>query len=251
MIDRMGAQRAPVQVGTLTFAKQTGGSTVIWQSTEVSAATEGAPTFVQVSASPKTAIAYNELSRQLIKQVSPAAEQLYLGALANDVAIAGDLAVLAGSGASGQPTGIINTAGIGTANGAGLGYASLVENQTDVSDNNCALNPLTMGYVTTPAVASLLKGRQRFTGTDSPLWRGAIVEGEIEGHRAMASKQMPTATLLFGDFSAVTVAEWGVLQLEINPFADFQKGIIGVRAIWSLDVLVQYPQAFSLISAIN
>jgi HK97 family phage major capsid protein len=251
VVFRMGAQRAPGQVDNLVWAKQTGGSTVVWLSTEASTATESTPSFVQIAATPKTAIAYNELSRQLTKQVTPAGEQLYLGALAKDMALAADQAVLNGSGAAGQPTGIIGTSGIGGVIGTSIDYTKQVEFQTDVSDANGALNPATMGYVTTPTVAALLKGRQRFTGTDSPLWRGSIVEGEIEGNRGMSSKQMPTAPLLYGDWSAVTVPEWGVLAVEVNPFQDFQKGIIGVRALWSLDVLVQFPSAFSLATSIT
>lgn len=248
---RMGVQRAPGQVGSLIYAKQTGGASVTWQTNEGTSASESTPSFAQVSASPKTCVAYHELSRQLTKQTTPGAEQLFLNGLAKDVAVAADLAVLSGSGAAGQPTGIVNTAGIGGVTGTSLAYAGLVECQSDVADANGALNPLTMGYVTTPTVAALLKGRQRFTGTDSPLWRGALVEGEIEGQRAMASKQMAAATLLYGDFSAATIAEWGVLTVEVNPFQNFAAGIIGVRAMWSMDVLVVYPQAFTLSTSIT
>lgn len=247
----MGVQRVQNQRDNAAWAKQTGGPTVVWQANETVPATETTPSFVQMVASPKTAIAYHEVSRQAINQISPAGEQLFRAALADGVALAGDQAVIAGTGASGQPTGIISTAGIGTVNGASMDYPKLVEFQTDVNDANAVLNPNTLGYVAPPATASLLKGRQRFTGTDSPLWRGQIAQGEIEGCRAMSSKQMPAATILFGDWSTVFILEWGALAIEVNPFADFKAGIVGIRAVWSMDVIVSHPQAFSLATSVS
>jgi hypothetical protein len=49
----------------------------------------------------------------------------------------------------------------------------------------------------------------------------------------------------------VLVGEWGVLELEVNPFANFQAGIVGVRAIASIDIAVRYPTAFSAASSIT
>lgn len=67
----------------------------------------------------------------------------------------------------------------------------------------------------------------------------------------MSSKQMPAATLLFGDWSTVYIVEWGTLAIEVNPFADFKSGIVGIRALWSMDVIVTRPEAFSLATAIS
>ena len=251
VLSAMGAQRVPNQRDNLSFPKQTVGPTFAWQSTESSPAQESTPAFVQISASPKTCIAYHEMSRQAVNQFSPAAEQLFRAALADTVAVAGDQAALVGSGTLGQPLGISNTAGIGSVVGTAMDYTKLVELQLDVNDSNAAPNPSTLGYVTTPTVAALLKGRQRFVGTDSPLWRGQIAQGEIEGCRAMSSKQMLAATMLFGDFSTVYLVEWGVLAIEVNPFADFKAGIVGIRALWSMDVIIPHPGAFSLASSIT
>jgi HK97 family phage major capsid protein len=247
----MGVQRVSHQRDNLAWSKQTGGPTVVWQSTEGASATESTPTFTQLSATPKTAIGYHEVSRLTTLQTSPGAEQLFRGGLTDAVALAGDQAVLVGTGASGQPTGIINTAGIGSVVGTSIDYTKCVEFQTDVSDNNAALNPAALGYVAPPVVAALLKGRQRFAGSDSPLWKGSIAQGEIEGCRAMSSKQMNASTLLFGDWSTVYVVEWGVLAIEVNPFTDFKAGIIGIRALWSMDVIVTHPLAFSLATSIT
>ena len=105
------------------------------------------------------------------------------------------------------------------------------------------------GYVTTPTVAAALMGRSRFANTDTPLWDGNILDGTMAGFRAMASKQMTASHLLFGSFEEVVIGEWGVLELAMNPYQSFNAGVVGIRAIYTVDVLTRYPQAFVLSTA--
>jgi HK97 family phage major capsid protein len=227
---------------------QSGGATAYWVA-ENNAPTESQQTFGQLALSPKTVGAYTEVSRQLTLQSSPDAESLVMSDLADVVAIAVDLAALNGSGASGQPTGIINTGGIGAVTGTSLAYAGVLEFQTDVASGN-ALNG-TCGYVTTPSVAALLMQRVKVASTYSPVWEGNVLDGTVTGFKAMSSNQMPAANMIFGDFSQVIIAEWGVLEVEVNPYTNFQAGIIGVRAMYSVDVGVRYAAAFSLATSIT
>jgi HK97 family phage major capsid protein len=162
-----------------------------------------------------------------------------------------DSAIINGDGANGKPTGIRNTAGIGTFSGTTLGLAALSEAQEDVLAANAMLNPATLGYATTPAVAKLLKGRQRFTGSDTPLWQGALHDGQIEGVRSIASLQLPTATMVYGDWSQVLVPEWGALAVGLNPYANFPAGIVGIRAMWFIDVIVRHAPSFTVASSIT
>lgn len=248
----MGARRMSGLVGSVTIPKQTVAATPGWLSTEATQITESQQTFVQIAMSPKNVGGYTEISRQLLLQSSPAAEGLVISDLAAVVALDIDLKGLNGSGAAGQPTGIINTAGIGGVTGTSIAYAGILEFQTDVFAGN-ALS-MSSGYVTTGIVAGLLKSRQRFSSTDTPLWAGRLDDGVVDspnGYRGMASNQLPAGNLLFGDFGQVIVAEWGVLEVEVNPYANFQAGIIGVRAIASIDIAVRYATAFSLATSVT
>jgi HK97 family phage major capsid protein len=245
----MGARQITGLQGSVMIPKQTAAATASWLSTEATAITEAQQTFAQVALSPKNVGGYTELSRQLVLQSNPSAEGLVMSDLAAVVAIAVDLAGLNGSGAAGQPTGIINTAGIGGVTGTSLAYAGIVEFQTDTAGGN-ALAP-SAGYVGTPAVAGLLKQRVKFTSTASPIWEGQLLDGTVDGYRAMASNQVPSANLLFGDFNQLVMGEWGVLEVEVNPFANFPAGIVGVRAMYTIDFGVRYPVAFSLATVIT
>jgi HK97 family phage major capsid protein len=246
----MGARRLSGLQGNVSIPKQSATGSATWLANEAATISEVNQTFVQVAMSPKNVGGYTEISRQLLLQSNPAAEGIVVADLASVVALDIDLKGLNGSGASGQPTGILNTAGIGSVTGTSLDYADVIEFQTDVFGGNALTGQ--SGYVTTGAVAGLLKQRVKFTSTASPLWEGQLAMAMMDGYRAMASNQMPSATMLFGDFDlGVVVGEWGVLEIETNPYANFQAGIVGVRAIASIDIAVRYPTAFSAAASIT
>lgn len=245
----MGAIRLSGLQGSITVPKQTAGATAYWLSTEATAITEGNQTFGQMALSPKTVGAYTEISRQLLLQSSPDAEGIVTADLAAQVALAADLAVLNGSGSSGQPTGIIGTSGVGSTTATTVDYGKVLDFQTDVAAAN--IMPTTGGYVTTSAVSRILMTKQRFSSTDTPLWEGTLWDGRMAGFRAMSSEQVPSGYMIFGDWNKVVVAEWGVLEVSVNPFANFAAGIIGVRAMYSMDVGVRYPAAFSVSTSVT
>lgn len=246
---RMGARRLSGLVGNVTVPRQSVAGTAYWLANEATAITEGQQTFVQVALAAKNVGAYTEISRQLLLQSSPSAEGIVSDDLAQIVALAADLAVLNGSGAAGQPTGIINTAGIGSVTGTTLGFSGILDFQTDVAGSN--VMPARGGYVTTPAVSALMMQRVKFANTASPLWEGNVWDGQMCGYPAMSSNQVPTANMLYGDWNEVIVGEWGVLEIEVNPYANFQAGIVGVRAIYSMDVAVRRAFAFALATVIT
>lgn len=248
---RMGARRMSGLVGNVTVPRQTGAATAVWLANEASTLTESQQTFGQMALSPKTVGAYTEISRQLLLQSSPDAEGIVTSDLAAVTTLAYDAGVISGSGASGQPTGITNTAGIGSVSGTGFiaaAFARVLEFQTDVAASN--IMPGAGGYVTTHAVAASMIQAVKYASTASPVWEGNVWDGTMQGFPAMATNQMASASMLFGDWSQVVVGEWGVLEIEVNPYANFQAGIIGVRAIVSMDCGLRYAPAFSLATSI-
>ena len=249
VVAQLGATMMTGLVGNVTIPKQTAAATAYWLTNEATAITESQMTLGQLALSPKNVGAYTELSRQLMLQSSPAADALVMNDLARVLALAIDLAALEGSGASGQPTGISQTAGIGSVTGTSIDYAKVLEFQTDVAGGNAlAAN---CAYVTTPAVASLLKQRVAFSSTASPLWEGGILDGNLQGFRAVATNSVTAASMVFGDFSQVVIGEWGMLELALNPYANFAAAISGIRAIQTVDIGIRLAGAFSRATSIT
>jgi HK97 family phage major capsid protein len=250
VVYRMGAQRLSGLSGNVTIPRQTAAATGYWLATEGTAITESQQTFGQLSLTPKTVGAYTEVSRQLMLQSSPDAESIVSTDLATVCALAIDVGALRGSGSGGEPAGIVGTSGVGAVTGTSLAAAGVLEFQSDVAGGNLLTEAC--GYVTTPAVAALLMARPELPSTGTTrLWQGNMLEGTLFNMRAMSSNQMSAGTMLFGDFSKLVIAEWNTLEVEVNPYANFQAGIVGVRAMVTVDVGVRYGGAFSYAASVT
>lgn len=247
---RMGVQRLSGLKGNVTIPKMTAGNTAYWLADETTQITESQPTIGQLALAPKNVAALTELSHQLMVQSSPDAENLVLQSIARDIGLAVDVGVLRGSGSAGQPTGIATTGSIGAFTGTSLAAAGILDAMGDVAAAN-ALAP-GCGYVTTPAVAALLMARPELPSTGTTrLWKGNMLAGSLFDFPAMSSAQMSSATMLFGWWPSVILAEWGVLELMVNPFSDFTRGLTAVRGWYTCDVGVRYAGAWSYASSIT
>lgn len=240
----MGARTLPGLVGNVSFARQTGKPSVTWQGGEGATVTAADQALGMLSMTPKTAICITDVSEQLLRQSSPSAESFVMADLAANIAIDGvDNAVINGTGGA-QPLGIRNTTGV-TANqdAASLTYAKALAFPGAAAGANAILgNP---GFVTNSAGAIVAMQKQRFSSTDTPIWTGNMMDGELVGFRAMASEQAASGHLIFGSWAEVLIGEWGVLELAMdNGGTRFNQGLVGIRAMWMVDVLVRYPQAF-------
>lgn len=240
----MGARVLSGLVGNVSFARQTGKASVTWQAGEGTSVTAGDQALGQLTMSPKTAIAITDVSEQLLAQSSPSAESFIMADLARDVAIDGvDAAVINGTGGA-QPLGIKNTPGVATGQDASSAtYAKILAFPSTAGGANALRgNP---GWVTNTAGAAKLMGVQRFSNTDTPLWEGNLMNGTLVGFNAMASEQLASANLIFGSWDEVLIGEWGVLELATdNGGTRFNAAQVGIRAMWLVDVLIRYPQAF-------
>ena len=241
---RMGARQLSGLQGNVTFARQTGKPSVTWQGGEGTATTAADQTLGQLSMTPKTCIAITDVSEQLLRQSSVSAEQFVMADLAADVAIDGvDNAVINGAGGA-QPLGIKNTTGVTTGQDAGtFSYAKALAFPVTAGGVNAIRgNP---GWVTNIAGAAIAMQRQRFTSTDTPIWQGNLLDGNLVGFNAMSSEQVPSGNLIFGSWDEVVIGDWGVLELAMdNGGTRFNQAQVGIRAMWMVDVLLRYPQAF-------
>lgn len=244
----LGARTLGGLVGNVDITKQTGAATGYWLANEATAITESQQTIGLLQLRPKVLGAYSQIARLLLQQSTPDADTFVMNDLSKVLGLALDAAGI-NTGGSGAPVGVLGTGSIGAFTGTSLGVAALLNAQVDVATAN-ALSP-ECAYLTTPTVASLLAQRQRFASTDSPLWDGNILEGNVLGFKAVTTNQVPADTMIFGDWSQVIFAEWGALELAINPFDNFPAGITGVRAFLTADVGVRIAGAFSAASTIT
>jgi len=263
LIRALGARILSGLKGSVVIPRRTAGAATYWVAEGV-APTEGANTYGQLSLTPKNIAANIDYTRNLLLQSDPSVDALVNGDLAIALALGIDAAAFKGTGADGQPTGIALTANIGGFTGTSLDWAAILNAETDVATANA--DAATCAYITTPAVRALLKARVKASSTWSPIWEdagtpfaggaggvgnGSAGSGRVNGYRAEVSNQLTAATMFFGDFSQLVLAEWGVLELMVNPYTQSKAGIIEVTAFQTVDVGVRYPGAFSYASSIT
>lgn len=223
--------------------KVTAKATPYWLPTEASGVTPSQPTLAQISMEPKTASAMVAFSRQLSRQTN--AEWFVRRELMRTVGTAVDQAVINGSGASGQPTGILLTAGVQTVAGATFN-AQALNMKRKVADMNVADDAIS--FLSTPAVRELLESRERAAGGGRFVWDG----DKVADRPARVTTDMPAATMLCGDFSNVYVGIWGeAFQLLIDPSTNFRSGGIQAQIQLSCDVAVLHGAGFCSAGSIS
>jgi len=231
--------------GDIAFPKVTVKSMPAWLNTETAQVSPSTPTLSQAVLTPKQVGALITYSRQLSKQANADA---FVGRdLLRTLGTVIDQAVINGSGASGQPLGIVNTAGVqaqsGTTLNAGTATMKRKSAEANVTDESIT-------FLSTPAVRELLEGRERATGGGRFVWD----KDQVADRRALVSTDVPTATMICSDFSLVYFGIWGQgFVLEINPYdtTGFKAGLIQARMVVSCDVAVLHPAAFIVASSIT
>ncbi|WP_291988403.1 phage major capsid protein [Candidatus Accumulibacter sp. ACC007] len=245
----LGAQRVSGLVGNVDIPVLAGDVSPEWMSTETASITESEPVFGQLLLSPKSCAAYTQLSRRLIKQSGPAAEMLVTHSMMKAIGYSIDKAAIQGTGVSGQPIGLLLKTGLGVVTGASIDWPAILDFEADVSSSFVDLTGQYCGFVTTPGVRKLLKGRVKVAGHPEYLWQSP--DNRMNGYAAMATTACPADHLIFGDWSEVIVAEWGPIEIVVNPYDQFAKALVGVRAIADIDIAIKHGGAFSVASSVS
>lgn len=236
--------------GNVSVPKYGAGLTVGWVA-EGSAVPEGNMDFDSVTLTPKHVGGFTEMSRQLIQQSSPDIEQLVRDDLAYLVAKAIDTALIKGGGAN-EPTGVMATTGVQTANLATLSWAAIA----GMLEKLEVVNSTAVNWVTSPGVATKLRTTLKATGIAGYLAEG----GRVADLPLFVTTQVPNVTgtpnkgvAILGDWSQVMLGIWSELDILVNPFDStaYKRGGVLVRAMATCDIAVRHPEAFVIASDVT
>lgn len=259
-IGTLGARFMPGLVGNVAFPRQTAAATASWVAEAPgSDMALSSLSLDQVTLSPKTLQASTTVSRQLLAQSTPAADQIVFDDLIAQHAVAIDTAVLYGTGASNQPTGVGVASGTNLiamgANGAQASLAKVLEGMREIEIDNAMTDNVT--FVTTPAMKFSMASIVRFASTDSrTLWD--LDTSSVVGVPAYSTNNLPTNLVkgtsgavchaaIMGDFSQVMVGEWGAgAEIIVDPYTLARRNLIQITSIQFSDVQVRVPSAFAV-----
>lgn len=248
-----GARLLTGLVGNVQIPKQLGGASTYWVD-EDGNTTASDPSFGNVALSPKTISARVDLTRRILLQSSPDVENLVRQDLATSIALGIDAAAISGTGNGGQPTGILNTNGIGAVvmgdpDGGAPDFAKIVELETQIAAANADMG--TLAYMTNAYGRGTLKTTPRVSGYPSFLWES----GELNGYAAAVSNQVPgnlskgantnLSAVMFGNWADVLIGEWGVLDIKADEVTKGDAGGLVLRAFQDVDVALRHAASFA------
>lgn len=251
---RMGATTLNGLQGPLTFPKQTGVQTLHWTGeAPVSGVTESNIALSTVTLTPKTAMAKGSLSRNLIVQGIPSAEQLVRNDLAAIAALGIDRAALHGAGASNEPDGLYHLSGV---NSVPMGGAPTFGKLVDMTTAPAMYNALmgNLGFVTTPGMAGKLRQTLVASAAGSKMiWEGGNEDGQVAGYKALASNQVSAILgnsnnehgILFGNWSEMIIGQWGGVEITVDPYTLADQGLVRLVLFLMTDVIVRHPFSFT------
>lgn len=217
-----------------------------WLAAEDANAAETVPTFRKISLTPKDVAGYTDLTRRMLQQSSIDVEAYARSQLVLGIALAIDLAALAGSGAGGVPLGVKGTAGIGSVAYAAVGasptWAEIVAFETALANAN-ALRGAPM-WIMPPSMRGYLKTTEKATGTAQFIMDSN--SGQVNGYGSIVSNQVLSTDMYFGLWSDVLIGMWGSLDLDRDLSAKFLSGGVRLRGIQTVDSVVARVGSFVL-----
>ena len=250
----LGAKMMTGLVGDVAIPALNAKTSTYWVA-ESGVPTEGSPTVRQITMAPKTVGAYVDISRKLSKQGTPDAENLFRNDMVMQVASAIDTVGINGGG-SNEPTGILQTSGIGATNMGDNGLAptweSVVNNVREVSIDNALGGNL--AFLTNPKVVAKMRNVVRVSSTDSRF----IMDdrNDLFGYRVVQTNNVPSnlskgtsssvcSAFIFGNFNDLIIGQWGGTDVLVDPYTGSGSGTIRVVVFADVDIAVRHAQSFS------
>lgn len=248
IIMKMGASVLSGLVGNVSIPRQTGSAQTYWVE-EGGTITESEGSFDLVPLTPKTVGALSMMTRQMLQQSTPDIEMLVRNDLAKVMALAIDSAAISGSGQNNEPTGIINTIGVGTV--TGLDMDGIIDLETEVAAANADADG--MAYLAHSRMIGALK---KLKDEDKrPIWYQAPgaqpgTPGQINGYNIYRTNQMPNNKILFGNFRDLIVGQWGALEILPNIYGTgYRSGGVEIRAMQTVNIALRHAASFAVASA--
>jgi HK97 family phage major capsid protein len=240
----------------VAIPRMTAGTSAQWIA-EGEAPDESVPAFDTVPLAFKQLSATVRFSRKMAIQADPSFEELMRNDIRQEIAIGLDRAAIAGTGLGDQPTGIINTSGVGLVelgeNGGALTWPKVLEFTEKVEFANAAVGSL--AFLTNAKVKSMMMQTPRVAGHPSFILDDQG-ESRTAGYLAGLSNIVPAnltkgtgtnlSAMIFGNWRDLLIGEFGGMDLIVDPYTESAKGNIRVAVHSYWDIAVRHARSFAV-----
>ena len=266
-VEELKQRLVVAQLGATVLSDLTGSVPVI-TSAQISAAwgAEGAQAAISKASYAKATMTPHRntvcvaVTKDLLRQTSFDVEADLMNKIIDAHANLLEAAAIAGTGSSSQPTGILNTTGIGSVamgtNGGAISWKKVVELESVINQANA--NRGRMAYLTNPKVWGELKTTVRGEQTNSFILEGGVMNGYkaeysgfVPSNLTKGSAANNCSALIFGNFQDLYIGQWGGLDIVVDPYTSKRTGEVEICLNAYNDVLVAEPKSFAAIKDIT
>ncbi|EFK5225745.1 major capsid protein [Escherichia coli] len=209
---------------------------------ENGAAPEGKAEFANVKLSPKTFAGGNPISRQSLKTV-PGIATLITDHINKAVRIKLEQLILSDKDNTRGPAGLVKQ--LVDANRvtkkAAFSYKDFLKEIAALTDAGVPAQAIK--FAMSGATAAELESTLKDNGVS-----GYIIEnGKLAGYEVVTSGVIPADHIVLGDFSGITIGEWGGLELDMDLTTYRDRGAVVPRIFVDLDYVVAQPEALKVL----
>lgn len=215
VLAQAGATYLTGLVGNVSIPTYTG-SNVGWKG-ELVDAEDGKGTFDSIEFSPKRLTAYIDVSKQFLAQDSVGAEEMLYRDIVNAIADKLEATILGnGKGDANTPEGIFNGAAEGV-----VSFDTMVEMEKALEEAKLFGE---YKFIASPAAKAKMK-TTTVSGSKSDL--RMLMEGnEVNGYPVLTTGN--AAGYAFGKWDELVIAQWGSLDIIIDPYTQAKKNAVRI-----------------------
>jgi HK97 family phage major capsid protein len=232
--------------GNLEFPRSTAGYSGSWDAETDTIANADAVFAANLTLSPKRVGAGTAISKQLLAQSSTDFESWVRGELLYAIGSAVDRAAITGTGASDQPTGLLSASGTGSytwVTGTSA-WENIIAQWKVLRAANCPMR--SVAWLFDENVRADWSGTPKVANASAFIYEqvGNAMSGSVYGFPAYDHTDMTANKVVVGDFSQLVLAQWGGIELVVDPYSKKTSGQVELYAQTFADVGVRQPGAF-------
>jgi HK97 family phage major capsid protein len=232
VFDQLGVTMMTGLVGDISIPVFSGNN-VTWEG-EVAAAKDGAGTFTEVKLAPKRLTAYVDVSKQFLIQDSNSAEEMLKRDIVNAINDKLQATVFGtGAGDTTTPKGIFASA----ATLSTVDFANIVAMEQALEEKNVMGD---IKFLLSPAAKATLKTTAKDAGSGIFLMEG----NEVNGYQAVSTSSVASNCLAMGKFDDLVVAQWGAIDLTVDPYTQASYGKVRLVINAYFDAVIRRADSF-------
>lgn len=254
---QLGARTISGLTAPLTLPRMTGSAGFSWIAEgDSSGKTATEPGFDTVALVPNQALMRTGITKQQLATANFDVEQIVQEDFLDSLAVGLDEAAISGTAGNDEvPQGVLSDSNVTGQSVLGVlhtvNFSAFVDMETSASANDAPDGRA--GYLTTPQVIGLAKQTEKASTTAQFIH----MDGQINGFPAVGSTNVTStisgslgadghAAIFSPDWSQLIIADWGAIEILVDPFTLKHRGIVELNGTLLADVAIRHPEIFTV-----